>query len=293
MDAISASIRDRGIAMRIVILSSSLYSETACAMAVRMAQLGEIPVGALALSALDRATLLRKIGQWGVAEVAHYARTKLIAPRGARHAQTRNPCLESWLKHQHGMFRNLREVAALYDFPVDVCRDQNSPVSIARLREWSPDLIIFTGGNILRKEILGVPRLGVLNVHLGLLPEVRGMSSPEWSLLQGVPLGITLHYMDAGIDTGPILRRYEFPATHCESLNDLRNRLIAFGLEKLGEVIEGLGRGTICATPQSDLNNFDQGEDRQFFVMHEWLQARAAERLVASHRATVAGAVHG
>lgn len=259
-----------------------------------MAQLGQIPVGALALSALNRATLLRKVGQWGVVEVAQYARTKLISPRGRRQSHTRNPYLESLLKHEHGMFRNLREVATLYDFPVDVCRDQNSRESIARLYEWSPDLIIFTGGNILRKEILGLPRLGILNVHLGLLPEVRGMSSPEWSLLQGVPLGITFHYMDAGIDTGPILRRYELPdATQCESLNDLRDRLIASGIDKIGEVIEGLARGTICATPQSDLNNSDPGEDRQFFVMHEWLQARAAERLVASCRSTVAGTVHG
>ena len=77
------------------------------------------------------------------------------------------------------------------------------------------------------------------------------MSSPEWSLLQGVRLGITIHYMDAGIDTGPILQKYEFPDGPCESLNDLRNRLIAFGIEKIGEVVEGLVRGTIFATPQS------------------------------------------
>ncbi|MGB8989967.1 MAG: formyltransferase family protein [Candidatus Sulfotelmatobacter sp.] len=262
-------------------------------MAVRTAQLGEIPVGALTLSSLNRATLLRKIGQWGVAEVAQYARTKLISPRGDGQAETRNPYLEGLLKHEHGMFRNLREVATRYDFPVAVCHDQNSPDSIARLREWSPDLIIFTGGNILRKEILGLPRLGILNVHLGLLPEVRGMSSPEWSLLQGVPLGITFHYMDAGIDTGPILRRFELPdATCCESLNDLRNRLIASGVDKIGEVIEGLARGTIRATPRFELNDPDPADDRQFFVMHEWLQARAAERLVASRRATVAGTVH-
>ena len=43
--------------MRIVILSSSLYSETACAMAVRMAQLGEIPVGALTLASLNRGNI--------------------------------------------------------------------------------------------------------------------------------------------------------------------------------------------------------------------------------------------
>ena len=64
--------------MRIVILSSSVYSETACAMAVRMAELGQVPAGALALSTLDRATLVRKLGQWGVGGVARYARAKLI-----------------------------------------------------------------------------------------------------------------------------------------------------------------------------------------------------------------------
>ena len=64
--------------MRIVILCSSVYSETACAMAVRMARLGHVPVGALALSTLDRGTLLRKLGQWGARDVARYARTKLI-----------------------------------------------------------------------------------------------------------------------------------------------------------------------------------------------------------------------
>ena len=61
-----AGISARGIAMRIVVLSSSVYSETACAMAVRMARLGHVPVGALTLPTLDRGTLLRKLGQWGV-----------------------------------------------------------------------------------------------------------------------------------------------------------------------------------------------------------------------------------
>jgi folate-dependent phosphoribosylglycinamide formyltransferase PurN len=275
--------------MRVVVLSSSMYSETACAMAARMADLGFVPAGALALRALDRGTLLRKFGQWGVRGVAHYARTKLIPHRGDRHTQVRNPYLEPVLKHGDGVFRSLRKVASFYGFPVAVCNDQNSPDSIARLKEWSPDLIIFTGGNILRKQLLEVPRLGVLNVHLGLLPEIRGMSSPEWSLLNHVPVGITIHYVEAGIDTGPILQRYEFPAAaRCESLTDLRNRLIAFGISKVGEVVAGLDRGTISAARQSDLD-----KDRQFFVMHEWLQDRALERLTKSRRTAIAEMVNG
>jgi methionyl-tRNA formyltransferase len=270
--------------MRIVVLSSSLYSETACAMAARLAKSGHIPVGALALSTLDSRTVLRKLGQWGMREVLRYASSKLIPHPARVSAELHNPHLQPFLKHGDGAFRSLREVAGFYDFPVATCHDQNAPDAIARLQEWSPDLIIFTGGNILRSQLLDVPRLGVLNVHLGLLPEIRGMSTSEWSLLTRVPVGVTIHYIDAGIDTGPILRRYEFPcAADCDSLSDLRNRLIAFGVEKISDVVSGLDCGTISATEQVDLD-----EDHQFFVMHEWLQARAAERLTKSRVGPVA-----
>ena len=275
--------------MRIVVLCSSVYSETGCAMAVRMAKLGRVPVGALALSTLDSGTLLRKLGQWGTREVIQYARAKLIRHPSDGQAVVRNPYLHPLLQHEGRIFRSLREVAKFYGFPLAICRDQNAPDSIARLREWSPDLIIFTGGNILRKKLLKVPRLGVLNVHLGLLPEVRGMSTPEWSLLNRIPVGVTIHYVDAGIDTGPILQRREFPdAARCDSLSDSRNRLIAFGVETAAEVVAGLDQGTISATPQSDLDR-----DRQFFVMHEWLQARAAERYTRNRPTSVAETVRG
>jgi len=275
--------------MRIVILSSSVYSETACAMAVRMARLGHIPAGVLTLRTLDRATVVRKLGQWGLRGVANYTRAKLIPRHTDRQLQIRNSHLRPFLKNGSGVFRSLHEVAAFYGFCVITCRDQNSPESIARLKTWSPDVIIFAGGNILRQPLLDVPCLGVLNVHLALLPKIRGMSSPEWSLLKNVPVGISIHYMDAGIDTGPILERYELPETaQCESLSDLRDRLIAFGVDKIAEVITALDQGAISAKSQSDLDR-----DNQFFVMHEWLRDRAAERLAKIRAANRAGVLHG
>jgi hypothetical protein len=279
--------------MRIVVLGSSVYSETACAMAVRLAECGHVPVGALLLSTLKPGTLLRKFAQWGVREVTRYAQKKLIPSYGDTQRRMHNPHLYRFLEHGSGVFCSLRQASSFYGFPVVICKDQNAPDSIARLRQWSPDLIVFTGGNILRKPLLDVPRLGVLNVHLGLLPEIRGMSSPEWSLLKGVPVGITIHYMDAGIDTGPILWRYEFPDTpRCESLSDLRNRLIASGVEKVGDGVASLDRGVMVATPQTE-HDTDHNNDNQFFVMHEWLQTRAAERLTQSRVGEVAECMHG
>ena len=261
--------------MRVVILCSSPYSETGCAVTARLAQLGHVPVGALTLPSWDRRTLLRKVGQWGLHDSLHYAVAKLSPRKSTIQKQIRNPYLESALRHGDGVFRSVREVARTYMFPVVACSDQNSPRAVAYLKQWSPDLLIFTGGNILRDQVLKVPRLGVLNAHLALLPEIRGMSSPEWSLLCRVPLGITIHFMDSGVDTGPILLRREFAgANDRDSLADLRNKMIAEGIELIAQAVAGLDRGTISSVTQAD-----REKDSQFFVMHEQLKAVATRRL--------------
>jgi folate-dependent phosphoribosylglycinamide formyltransferase PurN len=275
--------------MRVAILFSSPYSETGCAVAARLAQLGYIPVGALTLPSWDRATLVRKVGQWGLHDSLQYAIAKLAPRNSTNRKQIRNPYLEPTLRHGAGVFRNLREVARTYEFPVATSDDQNSSRAIAQLGQWSADLAIFTGGNILRDSVLKVPRLGILNSHLALLPEIRGMSSPEWSLLCGVPLGITIHLMDSGIDTGPILLRREFSgARNCDSLADLRNRMIAEGIELMAEAVAGLDRGTLAVVPQDD-----REKDRQFFVMHEQLKAMAARQLKQGRLNPVAGGRDG
>ncbi|MFY9905286.1 MAG: formyltransferase family protein [Terriglobales bacterium] len=261
--------------MRVVILCSSPYSETGCAVTARVAQLGYVPVGALTLPAWDRRTLLRKVGQWGIRDSLTYAVAKLAPRKLATEAQIRNPYLEKTLRQGNGILRSLQDVARAYRFPIVTCSDQNSERAVAQLRQWSPDLAIFTGGNILRDEVLKIPRLGVLNSHLALLPEIRGMSSPEWSLLCSVPLGITIHFMDRGVDTGPILLRREFTAAaECESLADLRNRMIAEGLDLLATTVEALDRNEVSAVPQAD-----REKDNQYFVMHERLKALATRRL--------------
>jgi methionyl-tRNA formyltransferase len=241
----------------------------------------------LTLPAWDRATLARKLGQWGVRDSLRYARTKLAPGKLNDRPRVRNPYLESALRHGGKIFRSLRDVANAYNFPVTSCRNQNSPQAMDVLSQWAPDVAVFTGGNILRDELLKIPRLGVLNAHLALLPEIRGMNSPEWSLLYEVPLGVTIHFMDTGIDTGPILLRREFTFP-CESLTDLRNRMIAFGMDLLLEAVAGLEKGTLSAVPQSD-----RDKDHQFFVMHDRLKVEATRRLQRLQSKLVADRVHG
>ena len=247
-------------------------------MAAHVAQTGSSLVGALTLPAWDCSTLRRKIGQWGWRDSLRYAVSKAPLPSADR--SVRNPYLQDELRKNGRVLRSLYEVGHLFSFPVEIVPHFNADRSLEKLQEWSPDLIIFTGGGILREPLLKIPRIGVLNAHLARLPDIRGMSSPEWSLLRDVPLCITIHFMDRGIDTGPIVlcRRFE-PPENCGSLTDLRNRMIAQGIEWMGEAIQGIRSGDLIPKVQSD-----GGEDTQYFVMHERLKALASERVNRSKR---------
>jgi folate-dependent phosphoribosylglycinamide formyltransferase PurN len=275
--------------MRVVVLCPSPYSETSCAVAAQLARLGYAPVGALTLPSWDRQTLVRKIAQWGLRDSLRYARAKLAPGKGGTLGRVRNPYLAKYVRHSLGIFTSMLEVGAAHGFPVVTCGNQNSEQAIEQLKRWAPDVAVFTGGNILRNRVLLVPRLGVLNSHLGLLPEIRGMSTVEWSLLCGVPLGITIHFMDSGIDTGPVLLRREFrDFRDCQSRTDLQNRMIGMGVELIGETVVGLDQGTISAIPQAA-----REEDHQYFAIHEMLKAEAARRLKQIQMNAVVGKSDG
>jgi methionyl-tRNA formyltransferase len=83
--------------------------------------------------------------------------------------------------------------------------------TLAILRRWSPDVGLHGMSVIYRRPAIEAFRLGILNPHIGLLPEYRGRSVMEWSVLRGDPTGITAFYVDEGIDTGPIVWREEVP----------------------------------------------------------------------------------
>ena len=79
--------------------------------------------------------------------------------------------------------------------------------AMEQLRLWAPDLIVVAAfGQILKKAVLDLPRLGCINVHASLLPRWRGASPIQAAILNGdKTTGITIMKMDVGLDDGPIL----------------------------------------------------------------------------------------
>jgi hypothetical protein len=83
----------------------------------------------------------------------------------------------------------------------------NHPDVLALARQLQPDLIAVFGTSLIRGELLTLGRLGITNLHGGLSPEYRGADCTFWALYNGEPqkVGCTLHWIDAGIDTGGLI----------------------------------------------------------------------------------------
>ncbi len=78
----------------------------------------------------------------------------------------------------------------------------HDPASIERLKRLNLDVGLHKAGVIYRDVTINAFRLGILNHHIGILPEYRGRSVMEWSILRGDAVGITVFFIDNGIDTG-------------------------------------------------------------------------------------------
>jgi methionyl-tRNA formyltransferase len=102
--------------------------------------------------------------------------------------------------------------------------DANGTECADLLTSLAPDLLLLGSSKILRSNILAIPRVGTLNPHPGLLPAYRGLDVIPWALYNGDPLGVTVHLVDPGIDTGDIVAQETFDLQAGDTLRSLRRR---------------------------------------------------------------------
>ena len=132
-------------------------------------------------------------------------------------------------QQQRLRYKTLSDLAKDLKIPYYVVADHNHPKCLQILQKIHPDIIIFTGGGLLRQPLLAIPRLGVLNCHTGILPQYRGMDVVEWTAVEEnidrIGFGATLHFMDSGVDTGPILLKKKITLSSNATFESIRAEL--------------------------------------------------------------------
>ena len=129
-----------------------------------------------------------------------------------------------------------------------------APEIVAELAAWEPDLIVVAAyGQILKQDVLELPRYGCLNIHASLLPRWRGASPIQAAILDGdKESGVTIMRMEAGLDTGPILAQRRLPILDNDSAGSLSARLAELGASLLMEVLPAHLKGELEAIPQDE-----------------------------------------
>lgn len=122
------------------------------------------------------------------------------------------------------------------------------------LKDLDIDLIVTCAyGQILPKEILEMPKCGCVNVHASLLPKYRGSAPIQWALFNGEDkTGVTIMYMDEGMDTGDMIFKEEIPIEKADNVGSLHDKLSVLGRDALEKMLPSIFEKSAKREKQGD-----------------------------------------
>jgi methionyl-tRNA formyltransferase len=146
----------------------------------------------------------------------------------------------------------VKEAALRLGLPFIQPEKLRQPEAMDQLRAWVPDLIVVAAfGQILRPDVLELPRFGCINVHGSLLPRWRGAAPIQAAILAGdAETGISIMKMDPGVDTGPILSMRYTPILPGDTAGTLFEKLAPIGADLLLETLPRYLSGELQPQPQ-------------------------------------------
>lgn len=151
-------------------------------------------------------------------------------------------------------FTPVKEVAVEHDIPVLQPVRLSEEGVFEQLEATNPDVIVVVAyGQILKENVLNLPKYGCINVHASLLPKYRGAAPIQWVVIDGEKeSGVTTMYMAKGLDTGDMIDKVVVPLEEKETGGSLHDKLAVAGANLLVETLEKLENGTAVRTPQND-----------------------------------------
>ncbi len=130
----------------------------------------------------------------------------------------------------------------------------NSPESIEKLKGIDPDfLIVIAYGQILKKNVLNIPKKEALNVHASLLPKYRGAAPINWSIINGEKeTGVTIMKIEEGLDTGDMISKAITPIKDDDDSISIHDRLSILGSQLMVSTLDDIINNTAVYRPQKD-----------------------------------------
>lgn len=161
------------------------------------------------------------------------------------------------------------------------------PEVLQKIKELQPDIgLSVYFGYILRSEFLNIFPMGVINLHPAYLPYNRGAYPNVWSIVEGTPAGVTLHYVDEGVDTGDIIAQRKLPIEPFDTGETLYRKLEHACLELFKDIWPLIRDGKAPRIPQSkDQGTYHRVKDVERIDQIDLNRAYTARELIDIIRA--------
>jgi methionyl-tRNA formyltransferase len=129
-----------------------------------------------------------------------------------------------------------------------------SPEIVQAMRQLNPDVLVMVAfGQILKKEVLTMAPMGVINLHGSLLPKYRGAAPINWAVINGESeTGNTSMFSDSGVDTGEMLLKQVVPIGADTTAEELAQTMSEVGADLIIQTLDQLRNGTLRSTKQDD-----------------------------------------
>lgn len=148
----------------------------------------------------------------------------------------------------------VKSLAEKNSIPVYTPKTLRDEAFMEILRELSPDIIVVVAyGKILPAEVLFYPKHGSLNVHVSLLPKYRGAAPMQRAIMDGEKeTGVTIMYMDEGLDTGDIILQESFPIDKNDNFETIHDKSAEIGGNLMLKALAEIENGTATRTKQNE-----------------------------------------
>lgn len=156
---------------------------------------------------------------------------------------------------------------------VFLVKSHNSIECVKILNALQPEIIVLRGCGIIKKQILDIPKIGVINPHYAVLPDYRGMDVTEWSALHGSPIAVSVHAVNEGVDTGKVLKSREIEISGDDTTGTLRDKCAAVAVDLISEALTEISKTR--ALPKEKI----EAGGKQYFQMHPRLKNLADARI--------------
>jgi len=190
-------------------------------------------------------------------------------------------------------FDSVAELAELHGIPVITPDNPNTPEVVEQIRALQPDFFFsFYYREMLKRELLDIPKHGALNMHGSLLPKYRGRVPVNWAIIHGeTETGATLHYMTEKPDNGDIVAQQAVPILPDDTAFEVFQKVAVAAEIALNGVLPALLSGKAQAVKQDLSKGAYFGGRKAEDGIIDWLQsAQAIHNLVRAVASPYPGA---